>query len=120
LISGSIAGPTTVPGMYTVKLFLKDSLLAEQKFEIRKDPRIQTTQEDFQKQFDLLYRISKKQSETNEAINKIRRVTKEINSSMGVIKDSAIAKSFKAISQPMLDSLKKVEEELTQTKAVTD
>jgi len=120
LISGSIAGPTAVPGKYTVRLYLKDSLLAEQPLEILKDPRINTSQEDFQKQFDLLLAISKKQSETSDAINKIRRVTGEVNKNTGVIKDSTLAKSFKAMAQPMLDSLKKVEEELTQPKAVTD
>ena len=39
---------------------------------------------------------------------------------MGAVKDSAMAKQFKAVAQPLLDSLKAVEEELTQPKAVTD
>src|SRR4030095_7641130 len=46
LISGGLTGPTAVPGMYTVKLYLKDSLLASQTFELKKDPRIATTQEE--------------------------------------------------------------------------
>jgi hypothetical protein len=36
------------------------------------------------------------------------------------MKDSALVKKFKKVSQPLLDSLKKIEEELTQPKAVTD
>lgn len=120
LISGSLIGPTATPGNYTAKLYLKDSLLASRPFEILKDPRVNATQDDFQKQFDLLSRINKKQTETSEAVNKIRRVTKEVNDNIGVVKDSVLSKKFKAVAQPLLDSLKKVEEELTQPKAVTD
>jgi hypothetical protein len=120
LISGSLAGPTAVPGMYTVKLFMKDSLLATRKFELKKDPRIVATQEDLQKQFDLLMKISKKQTETSEAINQIRRVSGDIQARTAVLRDSAIANSFKAVTKPLLDSLKKIEEELTQPRAVTD
>ena len=120
LLAGGLGGQIAVPGNYTAKLYIKDSLVASQPFIILKDPRINTTQEDFQKQFDLLTLAVKKQSETNEAISKIRRITKEVNDNAGGIKDSAIARKYRNASQPLLDSLKKVEEELTQPKAVTD
>jgi photosystem II stability/assembly factor-like uncharacterized protein len=120
LLSGSLRGPVAVPGNYTAKLYVGNSLAASQPFTILKDPRISATQDDLQKQFDFLMQINKKQTETNEAINKIRRITKIVNENMVVIKDSAMVKNFRTTSQPFLDSLKKVEEELTQPKAVTD
>src|SRR5262249_11173011 len=97
LISGSLNGPTAVPGMYTVKLYMKDSLLATRQFELKKDPRITATQEDLQKQFDLLMKINKKQTETSLAINQIRRVNADIQAKTAAIRDSATVRSFKAV-----------------------
>lgn len=120
LISGSIIGPKAVPGTYTAKLYVRNAPVATQTFEVVKDPRIPATQEDLQKQFDLLAQINQKQTEINEAVNTIREVTKNLNSEIKNIKDSTVVKKFKSIAQPLLDSLKKVEGELTQPKAVTD
>jgi hypothetical protein len=120
LLAGGLSGQLAVPGIYTARLYIKDSLVASQPFTIVKDPRVSTTQEEFQKQFDLAAQVVKKQTETNEAINRIRKITKDVNDDAGGIKDSAVARQFKTVSQPLLDSLKKVEEELTQPKAVTD
>ena len=39
---------------------------------------------------------------------------------MESIKDSLLVKEVKKITQPLIDTLKKIEEELTQPKAVTD
>ncbi|HRH65348.1 MAG TPA: glycosyl hydrolase [Bacteroidia bacterium] len=120
LISGSLTGPVAVPGNYTARLYLRDSLLASAPFTILKDPRITTTDGDFQSQFDLLKKISGKQTELNSAINTIRNITKEINETSGSVKDTAVAGKLKLLAQPLLDSLKKIEEELTQPKAVTN
>ncbi|MBP6402325.1 MAG: glycosyl hydrolase [Bacteroidia bacterium] len=120
LISGSLIGPVACPGNYSAKLYFKDSLIASAPFTIVKDPRISTTDSEFQKQFDLLQKIGNKQSELNTAINTIRRITKEVNESVASQKDTSIASKIKAFSKPLLDSLKKIEEEMTQPKAVTN
>ena len=119
-IDGNIIGPSAPPGNYIAKLFLKDSLLAEQKFQIVKDPRIEATDADLQQQFDLLFRINKKLTEVHEGINDIRKISKKINGSVESIKDSLLVKEVKKVTQPLIDTLKKIEEELTQPKAVTD
>ncbi len=120
MLGGTLRGPVAVPGNYLAKLYVGNNMVASQPFVILKDPRINVTQEELQKQFDLLSQISKKQTELNEAINKIRRITKSVNENLKTVKDSSVAKKFKETSQPFLDSLKKVEEELMQPKAVTD
>jgi hypothetical protein len=120
LISGSLAGPIAVPGKYTAKLYIGNTEVAEQPFEIVKDPRVDVSQEDLQKQFDLLRKINKKQSEISEAVNQIRKISKAINEESGNIKDSLLVRNFKKIAQPILDTLKMIEGELTQPKAVTD
>jgi photosystem II stability/assembly factor-like uncharacterized protein len=119
-LDGGVIGPHAPPGSYVAKLFLKDSLLAQRSFEITRDPRIEATDADLQAQFDLLMKINKKLSAVHEGINKIRLATKQVTQSLALIKDSALVKEVRKVSQPFLDSLKKVEEQLTQPKAVTD
>lgn len=120
LISGSLAGPLAPPGKYTVRLYEDDSLLAERPVMIVPDPRLSVSDADFSKQFTLLRDISKKQSETSEGINLIRKLSKEIQAAMDNTSDSVSVNRIKTVAKPFLDSLKRVEEELTQPKAVTD
>ncbi len=120
LISGSIVGPKVPSGNYTAKLAVKGKVVSSQNFEVVRDPRIDFTNEDLQKQFLLAQKINKKISDTHEAINSIRTTIKSIYDISVSIKDSAMVKKFRTVYTPLVDSLKKVEEELTQPKAVTD
>jgi photosystem II stability/assembly factor-like uncharacterized protein len=122
LISGNLAGPVALPGNYTARLYLKDSLIATQAFTVLKDPRVNATSEDLQKQFDLHSKITAKLSEVNEGINRIRRLTKDVSDRQALIKDTLLPVSveLKKIVKPLTDSLMKIEEHLTQPKAVTD
>ncbi|MGH9703781.1 MAG: hypothetical protein ACRD4K_10435, partial [Candidatus Acidiferrales bacterium] len=49
-------------------------------FQIKKDPRLPTTQEQYQKQFELLMAIRDKVSATHDAINEIQKTQKQIES----------------------------------------
>src|SRR4051812_25599937 len=91
-----------------------------QPFAVKRDPRIEAAEDDLVKQFALVEKITKKLSLVNKTTNKIREVTKNINDIAGSIKDSAMAKAYRTATTPLLDSLKKTEEELTQPKAVTN
>ena len=55
---GSFAGPLTVPGVYKVKLFIGDSLMQIQSFNILNDPRNTFTVPDLKEQFDLGHKNS--------------------------------------------------------------
>jgi len=120
MLSGGLVGPKAAPGKYSVKLSIGDSTVVSQQFEVKRDPRIEATDDDLVKQFELLDKITKKISEVHKTINKIREVTKNINDISATIKDSAIVKNFRSATSSLLDSLKKSEEELTQPKAVTN
>jgi photosystem II stability/assembly factor-like uncharacterized protein len=78
LSGGNLRGPEAVPGTYRVKLTV-DGHSSTRNFEIRKDPRWTATQADLQKQFDLLIRVRNDVSATDDAINTIERVQKEVN-----------------------------------------
>ncbi len=112
LWAGNTAGPRAVPGNYQVKLTVDGKTLTE-TFELRKDPRVSTTQEEFQKQFDLLTKIRDKFSETSEAIISIRDVRRQVNDYAARVKDQkAIVDAAKDLSA----KLTAIEEALYQTK----
>ena len=110
-------GPKAVPGTYKVRLKIGDSIISTKQFEIRKDPRISTSNADFSEQFQLLMKINKKVSETHDAINSLRDIRGQINSVLLKITDTTKAKPIKEIASMITDTLSAVEEELVQIKA---
>ncbi|MCX2726974.1 glycosyl hydrolase [Thermomicrobium sp. 4228-Ro] len=68
---GYLVGPRVVPGTYQVRLTVGDRSWT-QPLEIRRDPRLSVTQEDLQRQYDLLLRVRDKVSEAHDAINRLR------------------------------------------------
>ncbi|MBO0721014.1 MAG: glycosyl hydrolase, partial [Blastocatellia bacterium] len=115
LWSGNTSGPRAVPGTYQVKLTVAGKSMSE-SFQVLKDPRIATTQEDLQKQFELLTKIRDKLSETHRAIVDIREIRKQLD-------DYSSRVAGQANSQPIIDAAKSlkakitaIEEELYQTK----
>ncbi len=103
--AGSTSGPKAVPGAYQVKLSVDGKLLTE-TFEVRKDPRIPATQEELQKQFDLLSKIRDKLTETHNAISNIRDVRRQVD-------DYAKRVGGQQGMQPVVDSAKSLNEKLT-------
>ncbi len=113
LWAGSTRGSSAVPGTYKVRLIVDDRTVMEQPFTIKKDPRIETTQEDFQAQFDLHQTIISKLDTTHKAINRIREVRKQVNELVADSKSDKVKERGKAI----LDRLSEIESTLMQTKA---
>lgn len=70
-------GPKAVPGKYQVRLTVGNKSQM-QEFEILKDPRINTSQEDFQAQFDFLMKVRNKVTEANEGIINIRKMKEDL------------------------------------------
>lgn len=70
-------GPKAIPGKYRVRLTV-DGNSTEQEFEILKDPRIATTPEDFQAQFEFLVKVRDKVSEANQGVLDIRRIKDDL------------------------------------------
>ncbi|SMO44478.1 VPS10 domain-containing protein [Gracilimonas mengyeensis] len=114
LWSGSTIGPRAVPGTYQVRLLVDDEVVGSQEFVISKDPRIETTQEDFQAQFDLQQTIIAKLDTTHKTINRIREVRDEINK---VKSDFTDSEEVQERADAMLKVLAEVEGELMQVKA---
>lgn len=115
LWAGNTSGPRAVPGNYQVKLTVDGKAMTE-TFELKKDPRVPTTQEEFQKQFDLLTKIRDKFSETSEAIIAIRDVRKQANDYAARVKDQPNARPITDAAKALGAKLTAIEEELYQTK----
>ncbi len=105
LWAGNTSGPKAVPGNYQIKLTVDGKTLIE-TFEVRKNPRVTTTTEEFQKQFDLLTKIRDKFSETSEAITNIRDVKRQTD-------EYAKRVAGQAEMKPIVDAAKALNEKLT-------
>jgi len=110
LWAGSLTGPRVLPGTYTVRLTM-DGKQQTQTFEVKKDPRLATTPEEYTKQVTLALQIRNKLTDTNEGVIRIREVRKQLDE-YARRDDKRIADAAKALSA----KLTAVEEELYQTK----
>jgi len=90
LAGGSLRGPVAVPGTYRVRLTVNGESQTQQ-FNIKTDPRLPTTQEEYQKQFALLIAVRDKLSTTNDAVNQIRRVEAGLKAPGSAARQKAIA-----------------------------
>ncbi len=116
LWAGRLNGPIAVPGVYRVKLTVGDTSLTE-SWEWKKDPLLETSQEDFQAQFDLLIKIRDKVTEVNTSINQLRTVRKQIDDLLKKIKDNPDVGEIQEAGKSLKDKLKEVEDVLIQSKS---
>jgi hypothetical protein len=113
--SGSIDGPEAIPGKYQVRLKIGDKSWTR-LFEIRKDPRVQTSQEEFKEQFDFLIEIRDKVSEAHRAVNTIRDIRKQTEDLVAWLEKHPSKDTVASVSKKLNEQLKTVEEEIIQVK----
>ncbi len=97
-------GPKAVPGKYQVRLTVNGKSQT-QDFEILRDPRLNTSPEDFQAQFEFLMKVRNKVTEANEGIINLRKIKEDL----GYLKNK-LGSDEK--NKDMMDAIKKFEEEL--------
>ena len=81
-----------------------------------KDPRVETTQEEFQEQFDLAIRIRDRLTETHSAIRTIRDVRNQMAQLEQRAGKSEAEKEISEAVETVRAKLTTIEEALTQTK----
>ena len=72
------SGPFALPGKYQVRVTV-DGQTQTAPFELKLDPRVNTSQEDLQKQFDLALGIRDQISRIYDAVNQIQDVRAQVN-----------------------------------------
>jgi photosystem II stability/assembly factor-like uncharacterized protein len=98
-------GPKAVPGKYKVRLMINGES-QEQEFEILKDPRVNTTPEEFRSQFEYLTKVRDKVSEANQGIIDIRKIKEDLSSLKNKVGSETQYKE-------LMETVKKFEDELT-------
>ncbi|MEP0984162.1 glycosyl hydrolase [Ekhidna sp.] len=104
-------GPMAAPGDYKVKMSVNGTDIMHD-FKLLADPRSESTQADYQAQFDFLIKVRDKLTETHEAIINIRKAKAQINDVMKKADNEEISKLGKAIVKDMSE----IEKALYQTK----
>ena len=110
---GRPGGPLAMPGAYTVRLDVGD-WSDTQSFSLVKDPRVTTSDEDLQEQFDLLMQIRDRLSEIAEGVNTCRSLTKQLSEWAGHLDDVDGGTDSAAAARALADALTGVEQELVQ------
>ncbi len=116
LWGGMLSGPLAVPGTYQVRLTVGDESWT-QTWEWKKDPRLSTTQEDYQEQFDLLIKIRDKVTEVNQNINRLRSVKSQLDELAKKVKDHEKGAEIITEAKVLKEKLKAVEDVLIQSKS---
>ncbi len=113
--AGSVTGPRAVPGSYQARLVVgEDSTTVP--FEILKDPRSSSTQEDIQSQFDFLIAVRDKLTEAHVAIKQIRDVRSQVKAVTKRAKEYEGAKQIQEAGKALTKKMTTIEEALYQTK----
>ena len=116
LWGGMLNGPVAVPGVYQVKLTVGEKMMME-SWQWKKDPRLLTTQEEYQKQFDFLIKIRGKITEVNQAINRLRDVKKQIDVLSRKVKEHEKGKEVIEAAKMLKQKLSSAEDALIQSKS---
>lgn len=113
--AGSLAGPKAMPGTYKVRLTVGDDS-QEQEFVILKDPRSESTPEDFLAQFNFQKEIQDKVTEAHEAIIDIRDIRKQMKDFKERTKDDKEMEDVLKKASEIDSVMTKIENHLYQTK----
>ena len=108
-------GAKAVPGDYKVHLNVNGDSTSE-TFKIIPDPRAEVSVADMQKQFNFITDINTTIEKAHQSIEKIRKVTKQLDAFTKQYKDNEQTKDLVEKAKKMKESLATVEKALYQTK----
>ncbi len=115
LWQGAVPGPKAAPGQYFVKIKVdKDS--AEQSFVLKANPTYNTSQADYEAQFEFLHAVKEKFNDIQVAQKNIADIRNQING-FKERTGSSLPSDIKAKADSIVKKITKIEEALHQTKA---
>jgi DNA-binding FrmR family transcriptional regulator len=116
LWGGSTEGPEALPGNYQVRLTVHGKSYTA-PLQITADPRLKISQQDLEKQFDLLTKIRDRVTETHDTVNRIRDIRGQIEALNKRLANDSHAKVIADAGKQLDKKMTEVEEALIQTKA---
>jgi hypothetical protein len=111
--AGGIA-PLLVPGEYQVRLAVDDQVVTK-PVTLYKDPRLATTQDEFEAQLALMRSIRDKVSEIHAGVHQIRRMRQQIEERLHVLSSGRFDRLHVEASG-LLAQLRDIESDLIQTR----
>jgi photosystem II stability/assembly factor-like uncharacterized protein len=106
-------GPVAVPGSYHVRL-TANSITQERDLTIEKDPRLDVSTEDLQKQFDLALKLRDQLSQADTIVSEVRQIRNQVDAR---VKADA---ELKPQANAMMAKLTEIEETVYQVKNRSD
>ncbi len=116
LWAGNTDGPEALPGTYQVRLTVNGKAYTA-PLEIKPDPRLQITQQDLEKQFDLLIKIRERVTQAHDTVNQIRDIRAQITALNKRLEGQPQAKAVADAGKQLDKKMTEIEEVLIQTKA---
>ncbi len=108
-------GPLAVPGKYEVRLIV-DGKSQTEPLEVKLDPRVNVSQADLQKQFDLLLQIRDELSRVYDTVNQIQDVREQLNGLKKRLADNDTNKPVVTAATELDQKLLAVRDDLVQLK----
>jgi hypothetical protein len=108
--AAGVQGPRVAPGHYQVRI-TADGKTQTAQFDVKPDPRLKTTPEEYAKQLSLALQVRDKLSETNAGVVRIREVRRQLEE-FTKRDDKTVAEAARAL----IGKLTAIEEDLYQTK----
>ena len=109
-------GPLASPGNYQVKFSAAGKTFTV-PLEVKADPRLSTSQTDFEKQFELAAKISGRVKEDHIAVNQIRDLRGQLDELKKRVGDAPHKKEILAAAEDLDKKMTEVEGELAQVKS---
>ncbi len=116
---GRPSGPLAKPGTYHATLTVGDWSMT-QPFELLKDPRVTTSDEDLAEQFELMLQIQAKLSETATAVNSIRSISKQLGAWIDRLDGTDSAGDVISAAKALGEQLTEIEHRLVQVELTSE
>ncbi len=116
---GSTRGPFVAPGTYTVRLTAAGKTYT-QPFVVRGDPRLTTTQADYDAQLALALQVQAKTNELSDAVSRILEIEKALDGRTADAKSQPYAKRVSDAAAPIHRSLEALRDSLVEIHSHAD
>ena len=116
VVWGTSRGPEVVPGTYRVRLTVGDTT-ATQSFEVLADPRLETTHEQLESQFDLAMDLYAMLNSAYGALGKIRDVREQVTALAGRMSSAGMDDGVADAARELNARLSAIEGEINQTRS---
>jgi hypothetical protein len=116
---GSTGGPFVSPGAYTVRLTARGQAYSK-PFVVRGDPRITTTQAEYDAQLALALQVQTKTNELSDAVERILDLEHALDARVSDTKGQTYAKRVADAVKPIHDRLEAVRDSLVEIHSHAD